>query len=542
MVSALGGQAPLGPWDGSRLLSPVGQMSGGLAPQPQPLSWGAGRLPDSAGMLPVSCKAQICCCCGPAPCGLCCPACPSIRVSTGTRLLYMLFHILACTSCCFMLSHTVAEAIKENVPFYAVLCEHLPGGSDCDILVGYSAVYRVCFGTACFYLAQALCLLNIKSSNTFRALLHNGFWFLKFLILVVLCSAAFFIPDQRFIQAWHLVGVCGGFAFILVQLVLITAFAHTWNKNWLTGASQDKRWYLAVFFATLGFYTVASTAYTFLYKFYTHPGGCFLNKGLLAFNGGLCLLMSFTSITPCVRLRQPRSSPLQASIICCYVMYLTFSALSSRPPEKVQYKGQNLTICFPSVSKDGMQTEDTTVAVLGAAVMYACVLFACNEASLLAGMFGPLWMIKVYSFEFKNPSCCFCCPEKMEEELAGQRYNQEAVSPPVGQRIVHNEHDQVVYSYSTFHFVFFLASLYVMMTLTNWFSYENAELETTFTHGSWSTFWVKVASSWACVFLYFCLLLGPLCLPNSRQQQGSQPFLRVIRRKRRALHRVGVAT
>lgn len=41
----------------------------------------------------------------------------------------------------------------------------------------------------------------------------------------------------------------------------------------------------------------------------------------------------------------------------------------------VQYKGQNLTICFPSVSKDGA-AEDTTVAVLGAGVMYACVLFA----------------------------------------------------------------------------------------------------------------------------------------------------------------------
>ncbi|GAB5572511.1 serine incorporator 4 isoform X1 [Prionailurus iriomotensis] len=277
------------------------------------------------------------------------------------------------------------------------LCAHLFGHSHCPVLSGSGAVYRVCAGTATFHLLQAVLLVQLHSPTSLRAQLHNSFWFLKLLFLLGLCAIAFCIPDEHLFPAWHYIGICGGFTFILLQLVLITAFAHSWNKNWQTGAAQDCRWFLAVLLATLGFYSIAE---------------------------------------------QPRSGLLQASIISCYIMYLTFSALSSRPPESVIFEGQNHTLCLPGLSKMESQTPYTSLAVLSAGIMYTCVLFACNEASYLAEVFGPLWIIKVYSYEFQKPSLCFCCPETVKPEEAMREQNWKRPSPrvaglPSGSRLPH---------------------------------------------------------------------------------------------------------
>ncbi|KFW62845.1 Serine incorporator 4, partial [Pygoscelis adeliae] len=318
------------------------------------------------------------------------------------------------------------------------------------------------------------------------------FWLLKLLVLVGLCAASFFIPEDGFIQAWHYMGICGGFAFILIQLVLITAFAHTWNKNWLTGAAQDKRWYLAMLLATATFYTLASAAFSFLYKYYTHPAACHLNKALLTINGSLCGIMSFISVTPCVRLSEYRMawhSTAQRGRGCCVAGLAASWGWGERVARQPRCQ----------VGPDPAAGLSPAAAAVGP---------GCPAPAAVASVLLSL----------QKPSCCFCCPEKMEEELRGtEKMCEQAEETAGGQCIIQDERDHVVYSYSAFHFVFFLASLYVMMTLTNWFSYENAVLETTFTHGSWSTFWVKVSSCWACVVLYLWLLLSPLCLHNSPQ-------------------------
>lgn len=127
----------------------------------------------------------------------------------------------------------------KNVPFcknstansaYVIPSEYM---ADCSVAVGYLAVYRICFALACFFALMAMMMAGAKSSRDPRAPIQNGFWGLKYMIVTGLAIAAFFIPAGAFGTAWMWVGLFGGVAFILVQLVLIVDFAHNWAETWV---------------------------------------------------------------------------------------------------------------------------------------------------------------------------------------------------------------------------------------------------------------------------------------------------------------------
>ncbi|XP_010213285.1 PREDICTED: serine incorporator 5-like, partial [Tinamus guttatus] len=275
----------------------------------------------------------LACCCGTAACSLCCKCCPKIKQSTSTRFMYALYFILmaiiSCISC--MMSTTVANKMK--IAFYAQLCKGIQAGDMCEKLVSYSTVYKVCFGMASFFFLFFLFTIKVNNSKSCRAYIHNRFWFIKLILLAAMCSGAFFIPDQdAFLNAWRYVGATGGFLFIAIQLILLVEFAHKWNKNRTAGTNHKQLWNSLLALVMLVLYTIAVAALVVMAIFYMRPEGC-TYKILLGVNGGLCLFVSLVAISPCVQDRQPHSGLLQSGIISCCIIYLTFSALSSKPPE-----------------------------------------------------------------------------------------------------------------------------------------------------------------------------------------------------------------
>ncbi len=54
--------------------------------------------------------------------------------------------------------------------------------------------------------------------------------------------------------------------------------------------------------------------------------------------------------------------------------------------------------------------------------------------------------------------------EEGKGNMGGEEVGEDGV-----RRVVDNEEDGVTYNYSFFHFHLLLASLYIMMTLTNWY-------------------------------------------------------------------------
>ncbi|KAJ7331990.1 hypothetical protein JRQ81_014170 [Phrynocephalus forsythii] len=440
------------------------------------------------------------CLCSGASC-LLCRCCPNSKNSTVTRLIYAFLLLLSTLVACIMLAPGMEKQLKK-IPGFCM-------NYDCEALVGYRAVYRISFAMAVFFFIFSLLMIQVKSSRDPRAAVHNGFWFFKIAAVVGIMVGAFYIPEGPFTTVLFIFGTTAAFFFIVIQLVLLVDFAHSWNESWVERMEEgnSRCWYAALLSCTSLNYILSFIAIVLFYVFYTKPDACSENKFFISFNMIVCIAVSITSILPKVQEHQPHSGLLQSSVITLYTMYLTWSAMSNEPdrncnPSLLNIISQiavptsspvNTTAIVPTLEPQKSPQWWDAQSIVGLIIFVLCLLYSSIRSSNNS---------QVSKLTLSGSDTVILD----DTPTAGGDAEEGEV-----RRVLDNEKDAVQYSYSFFHLMLFLASLYIMMTLTNWYS-PDAETQTL--RSKWPAVWVKIASSWVCLLLYLWTLVAPLVLSN----------------------------
>ena len=76
---------------------------------------------------------------------------------------------------------------------------------------------------------------------------------------------------------------------------------------------------------------------------------------------------------------------------------------------------------------------------------------------------------------------------------------------------ISDDKEKLTYRYWSFHVIYAAASMYLMMTITNWFTPSDLEVA----RGNSTTFWIKAGTTAVIVIIYLMALIAPLCCPTS---------------------------
>lgn len=163
-----------------------------------------------------------------------------------------------------------------------------------------------------------------------------------------------------------LIGAC---IFILLGLVLLVDFAHTWSEtcleNWEDSNSNLWQWILIGSTAAMYIASIALTAV--LFTFFA-GSGCGLNRFFIGFNLALCVVVTVLCVHPAVQEANPRSGLAQSGIVAAYCTYLVMSAVGNHDS-----KG-----CNPLRQGEGTKT---TTLVLGAAFTFLAIAYSTSRAA-----------------------------------------------------------------------------------------------------------------------------------------------------------------
>ncbi|KAE9591431.1 putative serine incorporator/TMS membrane protein [Lupinus albus] len=331
-------------------------------------------------------------------------------------------------------------------------------------------VLRVSLGNFLFFGILALIMIGVKDQNDKRDSWHHGGWTVKMIIWLLLVILSFLIPDFVMI-GYGFISKFGAGLFLLIQVIILLDCTHNWNDAWVE--KDERKWYIALLAVSIGCYIGAYALSGILFIWFNPSGyDCGLNVFFLVMTMILAFLFAVISLHP-----QVNGSLLPASVISIYCAYVCYTGLQSEPRD-YECNGLNKS-----------RAVNTGTLVLGMITTVLSVLYSALRAGSSTTFLSP-------------PSSPRSGGNKplLEEELEeGKTKKEEKEAKPVS------------YSYSFFHLIFALATMYSAMLLSGWTSTNEG---TDLIDVGWTSVWVRIGTEWVTAGLYIWTLVAPSLFPD----------------------------
>ncbi|KAL3529003.1 hypothetical protein ACH5RR_008325 [Cinchona calisaya] len=330
------------------------------------------------------------------------------------------------------------------------------------------AVLRVSLGNFLFFTILAIFMMGVKTQKDPRDSVHHGGWMMKVICWCLLVILMFFVPNG-IISFYETTSKFGSGLFLLVQVVLLLDFVHRWNDKWV--GYDEQFWYMALLIVSLVCYVATFAFSGLLFYLFTASGhDCGLNTFFIVMT--LIFVFAFIVVTlhPSVS-----GSVLPASVLSVYCMYLCYSGLASEPRD---YECNGLHKHSKAVS--------TGTLTIGLLTTVLSVVYSAVRAGSSTTLLSP-------------PSSPRAGKPLLPLDKAGEEEEKEKAKP-------------VTYSYSFFHLIFSLASMYSAMLLTGWSTSvgESGKLVDV----GWPSVWVRIVTGWATATLFIWSLVAPILFPD----------------------------
>ncbi|PKI40786.1 probable serine incorporator [Punica granatum] len=410
-------------------------------------------------MWAASCLASCCAACA-------CDACRTVVSGISRRSARIAYcGLFALSLIVSWILREVAAPLMEKLPWINTF-KKVPSREWFET----DAVLRVSLGNFLFFSILSFMMVGVKTQKDPRDNIHHGGWMMKIICWCLLVIFMFFLPNE-IISFYESISKFGSGFFLLIQVVLLLDFVHGWNDKWV--GYDEQFWYIALFVVSLVCYVATFAFSGLLFHFFTPSGqDCGLNTFFIVMTLICAFVFAIVALHPAIN-----GSILPASVISMYCMYLCYSGLASEPRD---YECNGLHKHSKAVS--------TSTMTLGLLTTVLSVVYSAVRAGSSTTLLSPPSSPRAGAGKPLLPL------DKVDE------HEEKEKSKPVS------------YSYSFFHIIFSLASMYSAMLLTGWSTSvgESGKLVDV----GWSSVWVRIVTGWATAVLYIWSLLAPIMFPD----------------------------